>query len=420
MVSGEARAARRAVAVVFFLNGLVFASWVPRIPEVKAALGLGAAGLGAALLGMALGSLVAMAAAGALVGRRGSRPVTRVALAAFCAVPGLVGLAPSWAWLFLALTVWGATTGALDVAMNGAGLAVQRRYTRSIMSGFHACFSAGTLAGAGAGSLAAHFSVGVPVHLAGTGLLALAAGTAATRSLLPAAHDAQEAGPVFVRPTRPLLLLSALAFAALLAEGAAADWSAVYLRDVLGTGGGLAGAGYAAFALAMTAGRMAGDRLVTLLGPARMVRVLATAAAVAFGGALVIGEPWAAVAGLTVLGLGLACVVPMVFLAAATATGAPGPSVAAVSTVGYLGFLVGPPLIGALAELVGLGVALGVVAALVAFLAVAAGAMSHAEAQPAGTQNAEAQHAEVPSPGAGDPPAGGRSVPGEARRAHRR
>ncbi|WP_131758535.1 MFS transporter, partial [Actinomadura fibrosa] len=284
------RAARWAVTAVFFLNGAVFASWVPRIPEVKDRLGLGDAALGAALAGPALGSVAAMAVAGALVARLGSRPVTRASLAAFCVLPGLIGLAGTWGALFAALTAWGAALGTLDVAMNSAGMTVQHRYGRPIMSGLHASFSGGALAGAVAGSAAAHHGLPVPAHLAGTGAAALVIGVAVSRALLPADADAQAGGPAFARPTRPLLLLSALAFAALLSEGAAADWSAVYLRDVLDAGPGTAGAGYVAFAVTMTAGRLAGDRLVAAFGPVRVVRTLAAVAAAGFGAALATGE----------------------------------------------------------------------------------------------------------------------------------
>ncbi|XVQ09836.1 MFS transporter [Spirillospora sp. CA-255316] len=374
-VTPETRRARRAVAAVFALNGAVFASWVPRIPEVKAALGLGDAELGAALAGPALGAVIAMAAAGALVVRLGSRPVTRVSLAAFCALPALVGPAPSGPALFAALAAWGAAMGCLDVAMNSAGMAVQRLYGRPIMSGLHACFSGGALAGVAAGSVAAHLSVPVPVHLAGGGAIALAAGLVVTRGLLPADHDAQAHGPALARPTGRLLLLSALAFAALLSEGAVADWSAVYLRETLHTGAGTAGAGYAAFAVAMTVGRLAGDRMVARFGPVRVVGVLGGVSAAALGAALAIGAAPAAFAGLAALGLGLACVVPVVFTAAAHVTDAPGPAIATVSTCGYLGFIAGPPLIGAIAQLIGLGPALGLVAALAGLMALSARAV---------------------------------------------
>ncbi|MGK5556807.1 MFS transporter [Actinomadura kijaniata] len=376
------RAARRAVATVFFLNGAVFSSWVPRIPEVRDALGLGDGALGAALLGPALGAVAAMSAAGALVSRHGSRPVVRAALAAFCAVPVLIGLASTWAALVAALTVWGAAMGTLDVAMNSAGMAVQARYPRPVMSGLHGCFSLGALVGAGTGAFAAHLRLPVPWHLLAAGAAALVLGAVATRALLPAGDDALHTGPAFARPTRPLMLLAALAFAGLLAEGAAVDWSALYLRDVLGAGAGTGGAGYAAFTLAMTAGRLTGDRLVAACGPVRVVRWLAALAATGFAAALLVAEVPAALAGLALLGLGLACVVPIVFTAAGHAAGpsagGPGPAIAAVSSCGYLGFIAGPPLIGVAAEAVGLGGALGLVAMLVALLALGAPAVAPA------------------------------------------
>jgi predicted MFS family arabinose efflux permease len=374
------RAARLAVAVTFFVNGAVFASWTPRIPAVKAELGLGEAALGLALLGPAVGAVVAMPLAGALATRLGSRFVTRAALVAFCALPGAIGLAGSPAALVATLAGWGAAMGALDVAMNTAGMAVQSAYGRPVLSGFHAAFSAGGLAGAALGSVAAALGVGVAAHLAVTGAAGLALAGLATQRLLPAGADARAAGPLIARPTRGLLVLGGLAFAGLLAEGAAADWSAVYLHDWLGTSAGVAGAGYVAFSLAMTAGRVAGDRLVLAAGPVRVVRTLAAVAAGGLGLALVVGEPWAAVLGFGALGAGLACVVPVVFTAAARRGPAPGPALAAVSSCGYLGFVAGPPLIGALAGLAGLPAALGLVVALTALVALLAGATAPARA----------------------------------------
>ncbi|WP_067832929.1 MFS transporter [Actinomadura kijaniata] len=398
------RAARRAVATVFFLNGAVFSSWVPRIPEVKDALGLGDGALGAALLGPALGAVAAMSAAGALVSRHGSRPVVRAALAAFCAVPVLIGLAPTWAALLAALTLWGAAMGTLDVAMNSAGMAVQTRYPRPIMSGLHGCFSLGALVGAGTGAFAAHLRLPVPWHLLAAGAAALVLGAVATRALLPAGDDALHTGPAFARPTRPLMLLAALAFAGLLAEGAAADWSALYLRDTLGAGAGTGGAGYAAFTLAMTVGRLAGDRLVAAYGPVRVVRRLAALAATGFTAALLVAEIPAALAGLALLGLGLACVVPIIFTAAGRSAGGPGPAIAAVSSCGYLGFIAGPPLIGMAAEVIGLGGALGLVAALVALLALGAPAVAPAGRAHPHRAPAREEDGARPVPDASEPP----------------
>jgi len=369
------RRARFAVAAAFLVSGAVLGSWAARVPAVKDRLGLGPGVLGLALVGLAAGGVVSLAVAGALVARLGSRPVTRVALAACCLALPLPAVAPGAPALAAALALLGAGNGALDVAMNAHGVAVEERYGRPILSSFHGLWSLGALAGATAGGLAAGAGVPPAVHLAAAGVVLLAAGLAATGWLLPAGVDRRDRGPVFARPTRPLAVLAAIVFCGLLAEDAAAQWSAVYLRDALGTGAAVAAAGYAAFSLAMMAGRLTGDRWVARLGPRRFVRVAAAVASAGFGLGLAIARPAAAVVGFTLLGAGISCIVPVTFSAAARIGGTQGagPAIAAISTVGYVGGTVGPPLIGGVAELAGLPAALGLVAALTGLVALLAG-----------------------------------------------
>jgi len=372
-----ARRARVAVACAFGVNGAVIGSWAARVPAVKDRLGLSPGVLGLALVGLAVGGILAMPAAGALAARRGSRPVTRAALAACCLALPLPALAPGVPALGLGLLLLGAGNGAVDVAMNAHGVVVEERYGRPILSSFHGVWSLGALAGATAGGLAAGAGIPAGAHLAAAGGVLLAVGLVATAWLLPAGADRRPAGRVFARPTRPLAVLAVIAFCGLLAEDAAAQWSAVYLRDALGTSAALATAGYAAFSLAMTAGRLSGDRLVARLQPARFVRLAAVLASAGLGLGLAIGHPAAAVAGFALLGLGISCIVPVTFSAAARAGGtAGGPAIAAVSTAGYLGGTVGPPAVGGLAELAGLPAALGLVAALTGLVALLAGGAS--------------------------------------------
>lgn len=357
------RAARGAVAAVFFLDGAGFANWVVRIPAVQERLALGVGTLGVALLGLALGALLAMPVAGGLVARFGSRPVTRAAALAFAASLPLPPLAPDLVTLIAALVVQGAASGVLGVAMNAQAATVERGYGRPIMASFHALFSLGGLVGAAAGGLAASRGVGAAPHLATVAAtVALAAWWVAPR-LLPAAADATPGGPSFARPTRALLALGVVAFCVLFGEGAMADWSAVYLRDVAGAGPGLAAAGFAAFSLTMAAGRAVGDGLTLRVGPARLVRAGGAVAALGLGVALAFASPWAAVVGFGAVGAGLSIVFPTVLASAGRMPGqTPGTAIAAVSTFGYTGFLAGPPLIGLVAELSSLRVGLAVVA----------------------------------------------------------
>ena len=370
----SARPARHAVAAIFLLNGLLFGSWAARIPAVRDRLALSDGELGLALACVAAGSLLSMPLAGAAASRVGSRPATRAMFALFCVAAGAVALAPSLPVLCVLTFAYGATLGALDVTMNAHGVAVERRYGRPILAGFHAGFSAGGLLGAALGAAAAAADIDVRVHLAALAAASLMAGLALSRRFLPAAEDSGAPGePLLARPPRRLWAIGALGFACLLIEGASADWSGVYLKDDLGSSAAVAALGFTAFSVTMTAGRLVGDRLVEALGPVRLVRTGGLVAAVGFATALLAADPIVGIAGFACLGAGMAAIVPIVFRAAGAVPGiAPGLALAAVSSMSYLGFLVGPPLIGAVAELTSLPRALVLLVGLaVAVLALA-------------------------------------------------
>ena len=379
MASSQPRMARLAVATAFFVNGAAQASWVARIPAVQERLGARPGALGLALWGLPVGLLLVMPAVGWLLARYGSRSVTRAAALAYCAALPLLALAPGIAHLFAALLLFGACAGALDVAMNTAGAAVERLYGRPIMASFHGFFSVGGLAGAAAGGLLAARGVAPLPHLLGAGLALGAAALAASSWLLPAREPTAGRAPVFARPTRPLLGLGLVAFCVLLGEGAVADWGAVYLRDGLGADLGSAAVGFAVFSLAMAAGRLAGDRVNRRLGPVRLVRL---GGAVAGVGALAIvaaDRPAVAILGFAGVGLGFATVFPAVVSAAAREGSlTAGSAIAAATTAGYAGFLAGPPLIGLAAEAVSLRGGLGLVVLLCAPIALLARAVAPA------------------------------------------
>jgi MFS family permease len=377
------RSPRFAITLVFGLNGALYGSWAARIPAIQNRLDLGAAELGIALAGVAAGALLAMPLAGSWAARVGSRRVTRAALVGACLSLALVALSPSLGVLVLGTLVLGMTNGSLDVAMNAQGTEIERRAGKLILGSLHAAFSAGGLVGALTGAVAAGADLDVRVHLLLLGALSLVIGLAATHYLLPGHADAAAEGPRFARPSRALWALGILAFCCLLAEGAAADWSAVYVEDALDAPASQAALAYAAFSAAMMLGRLLGDRLVAALGSVRLLRMSGLLAGLGLGAALIAAVPGAAIAGFGLLGAGLSVVIPVVFRSAAATPGAaPGPSLAAVSTLGYLGFLAGPPLVGALAELTSLPAALGAVAACATATAALAGATGRAPADP--------------------------------------
>ena len=302
--------------------------------------------------------------------RGGSRRTTLVSFAAFCAAVPLVAAAPSYGALLVGTLALGAANGALDVAMNAHGVAVERRHPEPILSSFHAAFSVGGLTGALGGAAAAAAGVDVRWHVLAVAVPSLVAGMAVCRRLLPAEADdlGDDAGPLLAIPPRAIWAVGAVAFCALLAEGAAADWSAVYVRESLGGAAAVASLAFAAFSLTMTAGRLVGDRLTTAWGPVALVRRGGLVSAL--GAALLIAHPVAAMAGFACLGAGLATMVPVVFRAASVLPGlTPGVGIAAVSTMGYAGFLVGPPLVGGISELTSLPLALVMLVALALLMA---------------------------------------------------
>jgi MFS family permease len=343
-------AARRSVLAFFFLHGLVFSTWVSRIPAVQQKLGLPAPALGLALLGVAMGSVPALPISGYLISKHGSRPVLITSTCLYCLSLCGMAFATNALLLTLALVLYGASAGTMDVSMNAHGVVVEGRAGKPMMSAFHALFSLGGMAGAAIGGLIARMETPVPVHFVLASAVSLAAGLVAARGLLPATIDAVPHGPAFAPLTRPLLSLGVLAFCFLLSEGAVADWTALYLRDALHANEGLAAIGYAVFSATMTAGRFLGDWLTLQVGRSRLVMtgsLLATAGLVI---ALVSPVAFPALVGFAAVGAGYSVIVPLIFAAAGRAGGeSAGGGLAAVSTAGYFGFLVGPPLIGFLA-----------------------------------------------------------------------
>ncbi len=359
------RAARLAVAMLFFLTGMTFASWATRIPAVQSKLGLSTGELGLALLGTAAGELVFMNLAGYLSARFGSRSVTVIASLCLSVTLPLLSLAPNLLVLIASLFLFGAAFGSVNVAMNTQGVAVERRYGRSIFSSFHACYSVGGLTGALVGGLVAAHNIAPLPHFLGIALAGIILTLAVARLLLPARVDAQGAGVAFTHLTRQLLVLGLVAFCVVLGEGAMADWSAVYLNTTLHSGVGLAAAGYAAFSIIMAVGRSLGDRLTNRLGPGTMVRLGGLVAAGGLTLALVVNWVPLALVGFGLVGAGFSVIFPLTLSAAGrTSQQVSGTAIATVATCGYVGFLVGPAAIGLAADSVTLRVALGLVVLL--------------------------------------------------------
>jgi MFS family permease len=359
------RPTRLVVTFFFLADGLLIGSWAARIPAVQRVAGLTNSELGIALFAMSLGALVSMPLAGWLAERIGSRRVTVAALLGGAVSLFVASLAASLLGVAAALLGFGAAFGAMNVAANAQGLALERRYGRSILSSFHAAFSTGGLIGAGLGALAAAAGIEPPTHFGALGVVLGVGAVVGGHRLVPPTGDPPPAS-ILVRPPRRLFVLGMAAFFTLLAEGAAADWSAVYLKGSLSATAAVAALGYTAFSLAMAASRALGDRIGARVGAAALASSGGLLAATGLALALGVGSIPAALAGFAAMGAGLGVVVPVLFRAAGSTAGVPvGVGLAAVSTIGWLGFLAGPPAIGFVAGVVGLRSALLIVVAAI-------------------------------------------------------
>lgn len=369
------RRGRIATSLIFLLFGVALGVWTARIPAVKEKLGLTDGRLSVALLAFAAGCIAGMTLIGRLTDRFGSSRV----LVPAAILEGLLLIPPGFAGgpvtLSIALFAFGAGHGTLNIAMNANAAEVERAMERPVMTSFHAVYSIGGFAGALLGGLSAHLGAGVGATLLTVGLVVLAGAAWSARRVLPSTPA--PAAPVAERSRDPwLLFFGVVVLCTLVGEGAAADWSAVYLRDELGGSEAFAAYGYAAFAIMMTAGRVFGDRLAARFGPVTLVRASGVVAAAGLGAGLLAGSPAAGVAGFGLLGLGLSGVAPQFFSAAAGIDPArAGRALSTVVSIGYLGFLIGPIVIGAAATVVGLSAALWIPVALAAFVAAGAGAI---------------------------------------------
>jgi MFS family permease len=366
-VTGELRRARWAVSVVFAVCGAAFATWLARVPAVQAQLGLSTGQLAIGLFGLAAGSVLALLGAGALITRIGSRAAVLLGAAVLCAGLPLVAFAPDLPLFVAALAVLGIGNSVLDVSMNAHAARVEDGYGRPIFAGFHAFWNIGGLAGSGVDALLAAWHVPVRVHFtcAAVVLLALALWAATTRFLT--GPDRGQGERAFTLPSRALLPLGVIAFCGFVAEGAVNSWSAVYLTDVTAAQPAVASLGYFAFSTTMIAVRLVADRIVRRIGTVRFIRVVALVAVFGFAIVLLAPVPAVAIAGFAVVGLGVAGIVPITWsVASRRQPDAPGQAVAAVAACGYVGFLVEPALIGALASAVGLQWALSSAVAVTA------------------------------------------------------
>lgn len=355
------RFGRWATSTLFLVDGTAFGIWAGHIPTFKQQFAISDGKLSIALFALVVGSLVSMPVAGHLSAYKGSRFVAANSIVGYCLALMLLSFAPTF-WLFVACALlFGIARGGVDVSINAQAVLVERTYAQPIMSSFQACWSIGGLCGAGLASITLRHGFRAAQSLPVEGALLLCVSAFVCRYLLQE-RRAVEAAPKFRLPKGALLWLGLLAFLALFGEGVMADWSAVYLKSSIGVSGSLAALGYAVYSIAMAVGRLSGDWIVRSMGNLSTLQKSGAVAAAGLALALGMHAWFPALVGFTIVGLGLSNAVPILFGAAGRVSeSGPAVGIASVTTLGYLGFLAGPPVIGWLSELIGLRIALGLV-----------------------------------------------------------
>jgi hypothetical protein len=371
----EVSRARVAVTVVFAVHGAALGAFATRIPWIQDRLQLSPAVLGAALVAPAIAACFAMPMAGRVMHRLGSRRALLLMTVALSLTVALPAMATSLPMLWAALMAYGAATGIADVAMNAAGVEVEHRLDRSIMSGLHGAWSAGGLVGSGLGALAAAVALDARLHLGlMAALLVLVSAVTCPWVLDTRSDGAPAPRGGFAWPGRAVMAIGLVGFCAQFAQGAAGNWSAVYLEDVAGAAPGIAAASFTAFSLTMGLARAGGDVAVRRWGTVQAVRVSGLVS-VAGGALIALGrDPAPVIAGFALLGVGIAVVVPLAFATAGRRGEDPNTSIASVATVTYLSNLIAPAAVGAVAGATSLPTAFALTTVLVAGVAAGASA----------------------------------------------
>ncbi len=359
------RAARLSIGAFFFLAGVCFASWASRIPDIKQYLHLSDAGLGGVLLALPVGLLVSLPFSGWLVTHFGSRKMVVPAALSYALLLPVIGLAAASWQLVIVLFFMGLVGNLLNIAMNTQAVSLEAIYGRSIIASFHGIWSLAGFTGAAIGTLMVNLRMTPLQHFLFVSGAVIILTFLCYRNTLKKDINADTSRPMFAKPDGRLLNLGLIALCCMICEGTMFDWSGVYFRKVVQVPKGLTTLGYTAFMCTMAGGRFIGDWLATRLGTKRMLQ--GSGLIIAAGLSLAIALPYTvpATAGFLLVGIGVSSVVPLVYGAAGRSKNfSPGVALAAVSTIGYLGFLAGPPMIGFIADASSLRVSFSVIAVL--------------------------------------------------------
>jgi MFS family permease len=356
---------RIAVSSFFFLAGISFASWASRIPDIQAKLQLNSAALGGVLLCLPIGLLTSLPVAGFLVARYGSRVVVIGAAVLYSCTLPMLGFAGSVTQLMVTLFVFGFGGNMMNISINTQAVGTEALYDKPIMASFHGVWSMAGFSGAATGTLMVRFHVIPPYHFLCITGLAMLILIIFSRKLIRQDSNRHEKQPIFVRPDKSLLHFGLIAFFSMICEGAMFDWSGIYFAKIVRPDPALVTVGYTAFMCTMATGRFVGDWVAFRLGMKRMLQL--SGLMTAFGLLLAVSFPQfiTATIGFLIVGAGVSSVIPMIYSAAGKSkVMSPGVAIAAVSTIGYLGFLIGPPFIGFIAQATSLRISFGLIAVM--------------------------------------------------------
>lgn len=371
---------RFAVGAFFFLQGLCFSSWAARIPSIQQNLALSEATLGSVLLALPVGLMVSLPLSGWLVAKVGSQRVVIIGAILYTLSLLSLGLVQSITQLVICLFVFGLIGNVMNISVNTQAVGVEALYKRSIMASFHGLWSLAGFTGAAVGAFMIGRNIDLFEHYLYITLFVVLTGLICFRYTLGEDANKQADQPLFAMPDKPLLILGIIAFCSMLCEGAMFDWSGVYFRKVVEADPAWVGAGFTAFMSTMAAGRFVADWFTSRWGIKRILQLSGVLISIGLGISIAFPALPTAILGFLLVGVGVSSVVPLVYSAAGKSKRlSPGVALAAVSTIGFLGFLLGPPLIGIVAGFSSLQVSFSLVAITGVFIVLLASKVAPAE-----------------------------------------
>nr|WP_255670501.1 MFS transporter [Mucilaginibacter sp. UR6-11] len=353
------------------MSGFGYASWASRIPTIKHQLHLNDAQLGGVLFAMPIGLLLTLPVTGSLLGKYSSRRIMFFGSLFFAMVLALIGLAANVWQLVLVLFCFGVSRNLFNISTNAQAVAVQALYDRSIMANFHGIWSMAGFAGAAAGYFMVYYNIGASYHLLGVSVLLVVFSFWFIKDTIYQQPVPQPQKKLFTLPDKSLLTFSLICFASMACENTLYDWSGIYFDKVVQVPKATATEGFVVYMIAMTLGRFIGDAGVNRFGIKNLLRFSGIFIFCGLLLAVLLPYPATAITGFILVGLGVSCIVPMVFqMAGKSTTMSSGTALASISSIGYLGFLMVPPFVGFIAEAWGLRWSFGLIALLGALVIV--------------------------------------------------